>query len=310
MRAAAAALLGLAALPATAEVPRLPDGAVLTAARDGGAVAAGPAGTDGVPRLDLPGVARTEAWRLPGEGTTAALMADLAAQLAAAGFGVVLDCDTRACGGFDFRYGLPVTPEPDMHVNLGDFRYLSAVDGDRAVGVLVSRGATALHAEVTRIVPPDAPSGPVPVPVPSAGASGPAEPAASAGAVPVSDPVARLVADGHVPLDDLVFETGAAALAGGEAVSLAALAGFLAANPAARVTLVGHTDAEGTLAANIALSRRRAEAVAAVLVGRFGADPARVAAEGAGWLAPRASNATPEGRARNRRVEAVLTAGP
>jgi OOP family OmpA-OmpF porin len=239
-------------------------------------------------------------------------MADLAAQLAAAGFGVVLDCDTRACGGFDFRYGLPVTPEPDMHVNLGDFRYLSAADGDRAVGLLVSRGAKALHVEVTRIAPPDATDGrePEPVPVPSAAASGPAEPAAPEGAVPVSDPVARLVADGHVPLDDLVFETGAAALAGGEAASLAALAGFLAANPAARVTLVGHTDAEGTLAANIALSRRRAEAVAAVLVGRFGADPARVAAEGAGWLAPRASNATPEGRARNRRVEAVLTAGP
>jgi OOP family OmpA-OmpF porin len=121
---------------------------------------------------------------------------------------------------------------------------------------------------------------------------------------------ARLMSEGHVALDDLAFETGAAALAAGDPASLADLAAFLAANPGARVTLVGHTDAEGSLEANIALSRRRAEAVAAVLVGQFGVARGQVAAAGAGWLAPRASNATPEGRARNRRVEAVLTAGP
>jgi OOP family OmpA-OmpF porin len=302
MRIAAALVLGLVVAPALAEVPRLPDSAARTAARDGGAIAAGPAGPDGVPRLALSGVARTEAWRIAGDSTTAALAADLSAQLAAAGYRPVLDCDARTCGGFDFRYGLPVTPEPDMHVNLGDFRYLSAQDGDRAVGVLVSRGATALHVEITRIGP--LPAGAVAAAAPEADPVAPAAPPARSG-----DVAARLLAEGHVALDDVVFETGAAALAG-QAPSLAALAAFLAANPGARVALVGHTDAEGSLDANIALSRRRAEAVASALVGQHGVPAGQVTAEGAGWLSPRATNATPEGRALNRRVEAVLTVGP
>jgi len=304
MRADVAVLaLGLAATSAAAEVPRLPDGAERTASRDGGAIASGPAGPDGVPRLALAGLAQTEAWRVAGDRTTAALAADLSAQLAGAGYRPVLDCDARACGGFDFRYALPVTPEPDMHVNLGDFRYLSAQDGTRGIGILVSRSATALHVEITRIGPPDPDD--VPVPVPIAGSDAPSV----AAAPPAGDIVSQLVAEGHVSLDDLAFETGAAALAG-DAPSLAALAAFLDSNPGARVMLVGHTDAEGSLAANIALSRRRAEAVATALIGRFGVDRGQVAAEGAGWLAPRATNATPEGRSLNRRVEAVLTAGP
>ena len=303
------ALLVLCLLPRAApaqDLPRLPPDAIRTALRDDGAIATGPAGPDGVPQLVLPGRTVTEAWRIPGDGATADLMADVAGQVADAGLDLLLACSARACGGFDFRYGLPVTPEPDMHVNLGDFAYLSARDGDRAVGVLVSRGASALHVEITRIGPGDPPA------TEAASVPDPAAPATGRDTAPAGPGTlaARLVAEGHVALDDLAFETGAAALAAGDPDSLADLAAFLAANPAARLTLVGHTDAEGSLAANITLSRRRAEAVAAALVGRFGVDPGQVAAEGAGWLAPRASNATPEGRALNRRVEAVLTAGP
>lgn len=302
------AALVLVVLPPSAlawDVPRLPPEAVRTATRDNGAIATGPAGTGGVPRLEMSGQAVTEAWRIPGDRTTGALVADLASQLADAGLDPLLSCTARDCGGFDFRYGLPVTPEPDMHVNLGDFAYLSARGDDRAVGVLVSRGVSALHVEITRIgpAPPTATeSAAAPMPVP-------ADPVPT-GIVPSDGLAARLTSEGHVALDDLAFETGAAALAAGDPASLADLAAFLAANPGARITLVGHTDAEGSLDANIALSRRRAEAVVEVLVGRLGVDRDQVAAEGAGWLAPRASNATPEGRARNRRVEAVLTAGP
>ncbi|MCU0907038.1 MAG: OmpA family protein [Rhodobacteraceae bacterium] len=293
------AVLALSVLPGLAGADDLlPPEAVRTATREGGAIATGRAGPDGVPRLGIAGRAVTEAWRLPGDGTTAALAADVAARLAAAGLTPLLTCADRDCGGFEFRYGLPVTPEPDMHVNLGDFRYLSAQGGETAVGVLVSRGASALHVEITRITPG---------PRPAVAAAAPVSEAAPDAATPIAE---RLLADGHVALDDLVFETGAAALAAGDPASLADLAAFLAANPDARITLVGHTDALGALAPNIALSRRRAEAVAAALVGQYGVPAGQVTAEGAGWLAPRASNATPEGRARNRRVEAVLSAGP
>ena len=70
--------------------------------------------------------------------------------------------------------------------------------------------------------------------------------------------------------------------------------------------LVGHTDTVGSLDANIALSRRRAEAVRARLVEAHGVDGARIDARGVGYLAPAVANDSDEGREANRRVEAVL----
>jgi len=78
-----------------------------------------------------------------------------------------------------------------------------------------------------------------------------------------------------------------------------------------RVTLEGHTDAIGTEAYNLELSRRRAEAVAQELVAR-GVQRDRLATEGFGKQRPVAPNTLPEGkdnpagRALNRRVEAVV----
>ena len=57
----------------------------------------------------------------------------------------------------------------------------------------------------------------------------------------------------------------------------------------------------------MALSRRRAAEVKHRLEEQFGIEPARIEAQGVGYLVPRASNLTEEGRERNRRVEAVLT---
>jgi outer membrane protein OmpA-like peptidoglycan-associated protein len=139
--------------------------------------------------------------------------------------------------------------------------------------------------------PPGAPPPPLPV-----------QPAA----IP-DDLAATLLSDGHSVLDGFTFASGSAELQVTAPGELAALARFLADNPEARIAIVGHTDASGGLDANIALSRRRAEAVAARLVSEYGADPARIEAQGAGYLAPRASNLTEEGRQKNRRVEVVLT---
>jgi outer membrane protein OmpA-like peptidoglycan-associated protein len=78
-----------------------------------------------------------------------------------------------------------------------------------------------------------------------------------------------------------------------------------------RVTLEGHTDAIGTEAYNLDLSRRRAEAVAQELVAR-GVQRDRLATEGFGKQRPVAPNTlaegkdNPAGRALNRRVEAVV----
>lgn len=66
--------------------------------------------------------------------------------------------------------------------------------------------------------------------------------------------------------------------------------------------IVGHTDSIGTEAYNQGLSERRARAVADFLVGE-GLDAAMMTTNGMGETSPIASNATREGRARNRRVE-------
>jgi outer membrane protein OmpA-like peptidoglycan-associated protein len=67
----------------------------------------------------------------------------------------------------------------------------------------------------------------------------------------------------------------------------------------------GHTDSRGSDNYNIELSRRRAEAVRTFLMSR-GVDPDQIRAYGYGEQRPVASNASPEGRANNRRVEIVL----
>jgi len=68
------------------------------------------------------------------------------------------------------------------------------------------------------------------------------------------------------------------------------------------VDVTGHTDSTGTPAHNQRLSEARAGSVADYLIGR-GNNPGRFQAIGVGQNDPIASNATPEGRAQNRRVE-------
>ena len=73
--------------------------------------------------------------------------------------------------------------------------------------------------------------------------------------------------------------------------------------------VVGHTDAQGSDEANEKLSEERANSVRAYLVSEGIADD-RVRSEGMGESQPIADNATPEGRANNRRVEIILEASP
>lgn len=72
------------------------------------------------------------------------------------------------------------------------------------------------------------------------------------------------------------------------------------------IDINGHTDSTGSLAHNQALSERRAMSVASYLNGQ-GVDPRRVSAVGFGPSQPVASNATPDGRAQNRRVEIQIS---
>ena len=68
------------------------------------------------------------------------------------------------------------------------------------------------------------------------------------------------------------------------------------------LTVKGHTDAMGDVAANKALSQKRAQAVVDYLV-KQGVDPAQLQAVGYGSEQPVADNATAEGQFKNRRIE-------
>jgi outer membrane protein OmpA-like peptidoglycan-associated protein len=81
------------------------------------------------------------------------------------------------------------------------------------------------------------------------------------------------------------------------------IAGILKKNPGWKLSIVGHTDNVGRDAANLDMSRRRAQAVKTALVERYGIETSRLTAGGFGASQPQAKNDTPEGRARNRRVE-------
>lgn len=83
------------------------------------------------------------------------------------------------------------------------------------------------------------------------------------------------------------------------------IAKLLAANPALKLYVVGHTDNQGGVEGNIKLSQDRAEAVLQSLVRDHGVAAGRLRAYGCGLFSPVASNDSEEGRAKNRRVELV-----
>lgn len=88
------------------------------------------------------------------------------------------------------------------------------------------------------------------------------------------------------------------------------LADFMKQYGQTTTVVEGHTDSVGTDAYNQRLSERRANAVRDVLVNQYGLEGSRVDSVGYGESRPVADNATEEGRAINRRVEAEVEARP
>ncbi len=265
------------------------------------ALPVGPAAAEGLPTLSVEGQVTRQAWHLDSaSATTLQILAPLRDQLSAEGFETLYECDTATCGGFDFRYGTELLPEPAMHVNLGDFRYLSAhrdgADGPEHLGLMVSRAGQMGFVHLVRVGQPEAE--PLPT-VTTSTKTGPELPVAG-------DLSEQLEGDGRVVLSDLAFETGSSQLADAEFTSLNELADYLLDNPDRRIVLVGHTDAEGGLDGNIALSKKRATSVREKLVAELGVPGEQVDAQGVGYLVPLATNLTNDGRDLNRRVEAIL----
>ena len=123
--------------------------------------------------------------------------------------------------------------------------------------------------------------------------------------VSASEMSKAIASTGRVALYGILFDTGKADIKPESKVALEEIAKLLRAEPNFKLRVVGHTDNQGGLESNIALSKRRAEAVNAALTSQYGISAARLSAYGVADLAPVASNADESGRTKNRRVELV-----
>lgn len=103
----------------------------------------------------------------------------------------------------------------------------------------------------------------------------------------------------------ITFENASAKIDVANSPQLKKYADFMKLNTEYDVTIIGHTDSRGSAAFNKTLSTKRAESVKNDLVSR-GVEASRIQTLGKGEEQPIADNATAEGRAKNRRIEAQL----
>lgn len=110
----------------------------------------------------------------------------------------------------------------------------------------------------------------------------------------------------------LLFDSGSWAVGSQGRQAVKQLGSVLAENPDIAVLIEGHTDnvpymGNGQLSGNWDLSTKRATAIVNLLLENSQIDPKNLTAAGRGEFSPIASNETTEGKAKNRRIEVILT---
>lgn len=110
----------------------------------------------------------------------------------------------------------------------------------------------------------------------------------------------------------LLFKSGSWAIGSKGRIAIEQLGSVLADNPEIAVLIEGHTDNDpfssgGQIANNWDLSTKRATAIVQILSENASINPESLTAAGRGEYAPIASNDDTEGKAKNRRIEVILT---
>jgi OmpA-OmpF porin, OOP family len=115
----------------------------------------------------------------------------------------------------------------------------------------------------------------------------------------------KLLTDGKLVTYGIYFDTNSDKVKPESYGTLKGIATVLNENPAVKVKIFGHTDSDGNDAANLDLSKRRANAVKVELSKNFAVDASRIETDGKGETAPVAANDNPTNKALNRRVEFI-----
>ena len=188
-----------------------------------------------------------------------------------------------------YRYGVGALPS-------GDIASVMATMDDK-----VPKRADLDHFDVTKIAFRCAATGPTPAAAPQ---SAPAQPVPTK-AVPLSPSSVeqQLVTTGKAEIYDIYFSFDSADIRPESELSLKEIADILSKHPDWKLNIAGHTDTVGGHVFNQGLSEKRAAAVKNELVARYRVLPVRLSTTGYGDTHPRDTNATLQGRARNRRVE-------
>jgi len=116
-------------------------------------------------------------------------------------------------------------------------------------------------------------------------------------------PPKDMLAEGKLVTYGIYFDSGSDVVLPESAPVLRQIASYMESNATVKLKITGHTDNVGSAASNLDLSKRRAASVAKVLSEQFSVKGDRFETDGKGDTESVASNAKPEGRAMNRRVE-------
>jgi outer membrane protein OmpA-like peptidoglycan-associated protein len=115
----------------------------------------------------------------------------------------------------------------------------------------------------------------------------------------------KLMTEGKFSTTGILFDVNSSNIKAESYGTLKQIAQVLQDNAVVKIKIVGHTDSDGDDAANLSLSKQRADAVKASLTKEFGIDESRMQTDGKGESQPAAPNTSQEGKAQNRRVEFI-----
>ena len=115
----------------------------------------------------------------------------------------------------------------------------------------------------------------------------------------------KLIEEGSVSTNGILFDSGSANIQPQSYGLIRQISQVLQQETAMKLNIIGHTDADGSDEANLALSKKRADAVREALISVYNISGDRLQTDGKGESVPLGDNKTADGKAQNRRVEFI-----